>query len=230
VRAGRGGGAHVTRLDRALGLAAALAATVGIAWASNLRMTPHASHDAVLRLAWTARPERVEDCKPQSDEALAKLPLHMRQALICEGTTASYRLEVRREGTVIVEQIVHGGGLRHDRPLYVFRDIPLPAGEAAINVRFVRIDSNTTARSGEGAHAGSSDEESSGHAEARRQTNAMDPERRRREGEERFWQRGEAAPALLSLERRFRFVPHEVILVTYDAGRRELLAIEGPSR
>lgn len=214
------------RLDRALGVAVALAATMGIAWASNFRMTPHASHDAVLRLAWTARPERVEDCRPQSDETLAKLPAHMRQSLICEGTTATYRLEVRREGTVIAEQIVRGGGLHHDRPLYVFRDIALPDGEAAISVQFVRVDAKTTATSGEGAHARSSDEESSRHADA----NTMDPERRRREGEERFWQRGEAAPASLSLERRFRFVAHEVILVTYDAGRRELLAVEGASR
>lgn len=220
----------MTRLDRALGLAAALAATVGMAWASNVRMTPYASHDAVLRLAWTARPERVEDCRPQSDEVLAKLPAHMRQFLICEGTTATYRLEVRREGTVIAEQIARGGGLHHDRPLYVFRDIPLPAGETAISVRFVRIDPKTTATSGEGAYAGSSDQASSGHADARLETNAMDPERRRREEDERIRQRGEAVPASLSVERRFRFLPHQVILVTYDAGRRELLAVEGPPR
>ncbi len=230
MRAGGTGGAQVTRLDRALGLAAAVAATAGIAWASSIRVTPHASQDAVLRLAWTARPERVEDCRPQSEEALEKLPPHMRQAVICEGTTASYRLEVRREGAVIVDQVVRGGGLRHDRPLYVFRDILLPAGEAAVSVRFVRIDSKTTATSGGGARAASSDRDSSGHADDSQGTNAMDPERRRRETEERIRQRGESVPASLSLERRFHFVAHEVILVTYDAGRRGLLAIEEPSR
>jgi len=219
----------VTPLDRALGIVAALAATMGIAWASNVRVTPYASHDGVLRLAWTARPERVEDCRPQSEEALAKLPPHMRQALICEGTTASYRLEVRREGSVIVDQIVRGGGLRHDRSLYVFRDIPMPPGEADISVRFARIDPTTTSMSGERAHAGTPDEESK-PADASRETNAIDPERRRREGEERFRQRGEAAPAKLSIDRRFSFVPHGVILVTYDAERRELLAIEPPLR
>ena len=137
----------MTPLDRSLGIVAALAATMGIAWASNVRVTPYASHDGVLRLAWTARPERVEDCRLQSEEALAKLPPHMRQALICEGTTASYRLEVRREGSDIVDQIVRGGGLRHDRSLYVFRDIPLPPGETDISVRFVRIDPTTTSMS-----------------------------------------------------------------------------------
>lgn len=219
----------MTRLDRALGLAVALAATMGIVWASNVRMTPHASGDGVLRLAWSARPERMEDCRPQSEDALAKRPPHMRQALVCEGTTAAYRLEVRREGTVITEQIVRGGGLRHDRPLYVFRDILLPAGEAAISVRFVRLDSGTTADADADEHTRSR-AASPGPVDVTRDTGAMDPDRRRREDEERIRQRGEAVPASLSLDRRFRFLPREVILVTYDPERRELLAVEGSPR
>ncbi len=67
----------------------------------------------------------------------------MRQALICDGITASYRLEVRRAGVVVADQIVRGGGLRHDRPLYVFREIPMPAGDASIAVRFSRVDDQT---------------------------------------------------------------------------------------
>ncbi len=56
----------------------------------------------------------------------------------------------------------------------------------------------------------------------------MDDDRRRREGEERIRRREEAIPASLSLERRFHFVAREVILVTYDAERRELVALERP--
>jgi hypothetical protein len=209
----------VTRLDRLVGLAVALAATVGIAGASSFRMTSRASHDAVLRLTWTARPERIEDCRPQSEEALAKLPPHMRQALVCEGTTASYRLIVRRETTVILDEIVRGGGLRHDRPLYVFRDIPVPAGETAIEVRFVRLDDST----GQGNAAASSGPDDGGPAKS-----AIDPGRRRREVEERTRQRGEAIPPSLLLQRRLSFVPHEVILVTYDPERRELLTADAP--
>ena len=217
----------MTGLDRGVGLAIALAATAGIAWGSNFPMTPHAVPDAVLRLAWTARPERVENCRLQTDEELAKLSAHMRQSTVCEGTTASYRLEVRRAGTLIVEQTVRGGGLHHDRPLYVFRDIPIPAGEAAISIRFFRLETATTpdARAPAASPAGKP-----APADAAGQTSSMDPARRRREGEERLLQRSEAVPAALSLENTFHFVPREVILVTYDVERRELLAVERSPR
>ena len=215
-------------IDRALGVGAALAATMALVWGSTIRMTPHASRDGVLRLAWTARPERVEDCRSQSEEALEKLPPHMRQAVVCEGTTASYRLQVRRAGTLILDQVVRGGGLRHDRPLYVFRDIPLPPGEVDVAVRFDRIDPKSAAAPR--ARASASDEDRSRHDDAAGDIRAIDPERRRREGEERLRELGEAAPASLSLERRFRFDPREVILVSYDAGRRELVVIDEPSR
>ena len=191
--------------------------------------SPDASAESVLRLTWTARPERVEDCRPQSEEALAKLPPHMRQAVICEGTTASYRLIVRREGAVLLDEIVRGGGIRHDRPLYVFREIRLPAGESTVGVQFDRIDRTTgQAQSGQAQSApapASSAFPSFGGGMG--ESGAMDPARRRREDEERARQRGEAIPPSMTLEQRFRFVPREVILVTYDPGRRELLAVNG---
>ena len=207
----------MTPLGRVMGIAAALLVTVGITWASAVRM-PASPAVAVLRLAWTARPERIEDCRPQNEEELAKLPAHMRQAVVCEGTTAAYRLEVRRDGTLIADQIVVGGGLRHDRPLYVFRDILLPPGDAAIRVRFVRVDAAAARASSGTPSALRSDDD--------HHSDAMDDDRRRREGEERIRRREEAIPASLSLERRFRFVAREVILVTYDAERRELASVE----
>lgn len=213
----------MTPLERALGIAVAVAAPIGIAWASTLPATPNDSADGVLRLAWTARPERVENCRTQSDEELAKVPAHMRQAVVCEGTTSAYRLEVRHEGAVILDQIVRGGGLRHDRPLYVSRDIPLPPGDAMVSVRFVRIDSpGASASVKPSAKRGDHDDK-----DDERHSTAMDPDRRRREEEERLHLRGEIAPAWLWLERRLRFAPRQVILVTYDSERRELVTLEG---
>ena len=209
------------RLNRLIGLAIALAATLTLASASSVRMRAHASQDAVLRLAWTAHPERVEDCRAQSEEALAKLPPHMRQAVICEGTTASYRLVVRRDGAVILDQIVRGGGLRHDRPLYVFQDVPVPAGESAISVRFERLDPTTTRTDVQPGSEGIPPV--SGVAGM-----GIDPARRQREIEERTRQRGEAIPPSLAIDTPLRFVPHEVILVTYDPERRELLTVTAP--
>jgi hypothetical protein len=185
----------MTRLDRSTGLAAALAATLGLVWASTVSL-PHAPADAVLRLAWSARPERVEDCRPQSAEALANLPPHMRQTLVCEGTTAAYRLEVLQNGSVIDEQTVRGGGLRHDRPLHVLREIRLPPGEADIRVSMIRIDEPPA-----GGVAIADD----GRAQPRSE-------------------RGEAVPASLTFEQRLRFQSGEVILVTYDPDLRVLFA------
>jgi hypothetical protein len=54
----------------------------------------------------------------------------------------------------------------------------------------------------------------------------MNDDRRRREDEERIRRQEEAIPSSLSLDRRFHFMAREVILVTYDAERRELVSVE----
>lgn len=134
----------MTRTRRALGLVVAAALTVGLAWASRARMTPYPSSDAMLRLAWSARPERLEECRSPTADELAALPRHMQQTQVCQGTTASYRLEVWIDDALVVDQLVHGGGLRRDRRLYVFRELAMPPGEASIDVRFTRVESPDT--------------------------------------------------------------------------------------
>jgi hypothetical protein len=132
----------MTLRDRVAGTALGALLMAGMVWASNAPMTTNRSPDARLRLAWSARPERIEKCRQQSEEELAKLPAHMRQPLACEGTTAEYRLQVRHEGALVAERVVHGGGLRRDRRLYVFEEILVPAGEAAVDIRFDRVDAS----------------------------------------------------------------------------------------
>ena len=175
----------------------------------------------MLRLAWTARPERIEECREQSEEELAKLPAHMRQSMACVGTTASYHLEVRWNDRVMLQQTVRGGGLRHDRALYLFRDIDLPPGDASIRVRFDRVDSVTPA-----AHRDTSSRE----RDEERHSTAMGDDRRRRELEERTRGREEAIPPSLSLERQLHLESRRVTLVTYDAGQRALTVVEDASR
>ena len=187
----------MTWVDRALGTALAAAALAALAWLSNAPLTARASPDAVLRLAWSARPERVEHCREQSQEELAKLPQHMRQPRICEGATAEYRLVVRDARGVRVDRTVRGGGLRRDRRLYVFEELPLPAGPSRIDVRFERADlaagstvSPATGRSGAAALPDAS-------------TGAIPPE--------------------LGLTADVVAGPREVVLVTYDSERRALV-------
>jgi len=118
----------------------AAAALAGTVWVSNAPLTVHPSPDAVLRVAWSALPERVETCREPSAEELSGLPTHMRQRLVCEGTAAAYRLTVRAGTAPIAGRAVQAGGLRHDRRLFVFEEIRLPAGTTDVDVRFERID------------------------------------------------------------------------------------------
>lgn len=194
------------------GAALALAGALGIAWASSFEVRANPSATSVVRLAWGARPERVEVCRTQTDEDLAKLPQHMRQRVVCEGTTAQYRLEVRRNGAVIANAVVVGGGLRHDRQLYVFREIRVPSGSSAIDVRFNRIDS---------VQAEDGDDDEVGEA------SDVSPDRETRESDERRRRRGEAVPATLSLRETVVLAPREVMLVTYAPEERKLIGLRG---
>jgi hypothetical protein len=87
----------MTWIDRTAGAALAVASLAGVAWLSRAPVTAHRSDEAVLRLAWSALPERIEECRERTPEELAQLPQHMRQPVVCEGTTATYRLQVRFE-------------------------------------------------------------------------------------------------------------------------------------
>jgi len=186
--------------DSLVGVMLAMAALGGLRWASTAPMTVNASSDAMLRLAWSARPERIETCREPSDEERSKLPRHMQQKLVCEGRAATYRLEVRHEGATIAEQIVRGGGLRHDRRLYVFRELPLRAGTTRLDIRFERIEADEPDERG-------SDER--GHDERR-------PHERSPSGRD-------AIPPRLILNQEITLSPREVVLVTYDAERRTLV-------
>jgi hypothetical protein len=114
-------------------------------WASTAPFTVHDSNAAVMRLAWSARPERVEECRQRSNEELAKLPQHMRQRIVCDGVSAQYRLTVLYDGVAVSDLLLHGGGLRQDRRLYVFHEVQLRPGDARIEVRFDRQGGETPA-------------------------------------------------------------------------------------
>ena len=117
----------------------ACAVVAAIVRASSVHVAAHPSSDSQLRLTWSARPERIEDCRQRSEEELARLPQHMRQPLACEGTNAEYTLQVRVAGKLMVDRVVRGGGMRHDRRLYVLEEVPIPPGDNDIQVRFDRI-------------------------------------------------------------------------------------------
>lgn len=186
-----------------LGTAIAVAAAVTMVILSHARISARADDSAAIRVSWSARPERVETCRRLSDEELAKVAEHMRRRVECEGTTARYWLEVLVDGIPADTATVRGGGLRHDRELYVAREVAVAPGVRRIRVRFARLDSST----------------SPGGDEVRG-TEREDDERRRR--------RAEAIPAQLALDTVFTFLPSHVGLVTYDALARRLVLRERP--
>jgi len=196
-------------IDRVIGAALAVAAAAAVVWASTAPMAVNGSGGAVLRLAWGARPERIETCRELSAEALSNIPRHMRQERICEGVTAEYRLVVTdANGRALVDRVIRAGGLRQDRRLYVFEELPVPAGPAAFDVRFERI---TQAAGAEDDRTDDGDD----HAYDEGEPHGEDRDRR------------VAVPTSMTLAVRATVRPREVILVTYDAQRREL-AVRGP--
>jgi hypothetical protein len=187
----------MTVLDRGAGAALAAAALAVLAWASQAPMTAHDTPEAMLRLAWSARPERIEVCKEASEEELSRLPAHMRQRVVCEGAAAHYRLTVHVDGRLVAEQLVQAGGLRQDRRLFVLRELAVPAGGRTVAVRFDRVEADAPP-------AGAT---------------AREPVADR--------QKADTVPPHLALTERLAFPPRTVVLVTYDPSRRTLVAMRG---
>jgi hypothetical protein len=179
-----------------VGAVVALLFAAALAAASRVPLVAHATDDALLRLAWTARPERIERCRTLGAEELAALPAHMRQAVECESVTARYRVEVFRDGTLLAADDLRGGGLRNDRQLYHHRELRVPSGPSAIEVRVTRTHPEVAATTAP---------QSSDSARARRRADEM--------------------PPALVLAEAVTLEPREVMLIVYDRTARRLRAV-----
>src|SRR5581483_10229084 len=107
VRPERRGSAPVSpRTRRALG---AITAAASLAFLAALSRVPYAAEpgaDALLRLAWRARGERVEQCRRLTPAELARVPAHMRQEIQCTGRIVPYRLRVALDGREVINELV----------------------------------------------------------------------------------------------------------------------------
>jgi hypothetical protein len=218
--------------------AAALSAVVllVLAWGSIAPLNVARGDGAILRISLGARPERIEVCTRQTDEELARLAPQMRQSVICEGTTARYRLEVRRNGELLHAQIVRGGGLRNDRPLYVSRDLPVPPGPAVFAVRLARIDTIPVEQRSDSSDDDDDDHDDDDDGDDGRVAGGNFPRpgdplpgRVRRETDERRRRQEESIPPELALDLEVTLEPREVVLVSYDQRSRRLVSVNGDS-
>lgn len=124
------------RWRTAVSFAAATAIVAFIGLLSRLPAgTP--SEDGLLRLSWRLSNQTIKNCRQRTQEELAKLPQHMRLAEVCEYTPLGYRLSVTIDGNPSPEQIIKPGGLHHDRPIYVDRDVRLSPGNHEVTISFV---------------------------------------------------------------------------------------------
>jgi hypothetical protein len=200
--------------------AVALATAVGLAllaYAAAVPLAYHPQDAARLRLSWSARPERIEVCRQVSAEEQARREEHMRLRVECEGRFATYALRVDVDNRAIGETVIHGAGLRHDRPLFLLKDYPVPAGRHRVRVMLTRrekLDNDTAA-----SNAAVVPDADTGLYAGRAQREATERERRARA----------AIPPSLVLDTAFVFAPRHVALVTFNAERRVLELKAGAS-
>jgi hypothetical protein len=183
---------------------------LGLTVASATPVGMRRKHAARLRLSWTARPERIEVCRTLTPAELAKLEEHMRQRVQCDGRFATYALRVESDGVVAHESVVQGAGLRHDRPLYLLREIDIAPGTHRVRVTFTRREKMDA---GTGASA---------HITAAEVDTGLFAGRAQREASERARRVAAAIPRRLELDTTLVFVANRVVVVSLDGERRTL--------
>lgn len=199
---------------RAAGVAMAGAILAIVAGGSQWPWKAAPDDIAIIRLDWRARAERVEECRPPTEEELAERPPHMRPLEICEGKVSPYALRVVVDGEVVVDDTIHGAGAREDRPLYVAREIVVRPGRHDLRIDFEEIElEEDVGDKGKAAHDQGEDDEDD---EDEREEVEEEPERPESHA-------AELAPSV-SLTGAFRLEPRQVLVVTYDPERRRLVA------
>jgi len=122
---------------RALGAAlAGTLLTAGLVAGTRVPWVAEPANRAVVRLAWRAVGERVEECREPSAAEQAELPPHMRQPRICKGRLLPFRLAVQIDGVELSDELLRASGAHEDRPTYVFRDFRVTPGAHRVAIRF----------------------------------------------------------------------------------------------
>lgn len=194
------------------GVAAAIAAAA-LRWSTAVPLGSADDHASQLRLSLSARPERIEQCRELTDEELAKLPAHMRLRTQCEGAFARYQLTISLGLQQIALDTLRGGGLRHDRPLHVFREQEVRPGAQRVHIELVRLDAGVQSAKREAERE-----------ESHEGADTLLGGRADRERDERARRTAEAMPQRLVLDTIMTIPPARVVLVTFDSNSRRLVA------
>ena len=201
---------------RIAGIAVAVLAALGLRWSTVHLWNTGLSDQARVRQSWSARPERVERCRRLTDEELEKLPAHMRLRTECQGGFARYLLTMSVDGTVRTIDTLRPGGLQHDRPIHVFRELDIDAGARHVRLEVVRLDSTTNVEPTQGSEP--SREGAQGGADT------LMGGREAREADERARRASEALPPRLTFDTTVTLAPRHVVLIAFDDVRRRFVA------
>lgn len=192
-----------------LRLLAAITAVIAGLVLRQLSIAPLAgfpSDRAMLRLSWSARPERVEQCRRLTDDELAERPAHMQMRYECEGHFARYLLSVLVGDRVIARDTLRGGGFRNDRPIHVFAEFPVTPGAHRVRVDITRLDTVAPLPL----------EDVTEHGARETGSAVRTAERDAREAAERARRAEEALPPRATLDSMVTISSRRVLLVTYE--------------
>lgn len=189
------------------------AAAMGIAAGSGVAVPYHADDAARLRLSWSARPERIEQCRTLSEEELALRPEHMRQRIECEGGFATYALTIAIDGRRVDEAVLLGGGVRNDRPIHDLRDLDVSPGRHRVQISLTRREADAS---------GDEDDDEDDDDDA-----GISADRAQRERTERTRRQRAALPAAVTLDTTMVLEAGRVAVITFDAGRRSFMIVPG---
>lgn len=197
---------------RLLGGAFAALAALALGAASRVPWTASPESHALLRLSWRAPSVVAERCRSLTEEEKADLPIHMQVPEVCETHAIPYVLEARIDGVAVPADTIHGAGAREDRPVIVFREIPLAIGTRTVEIAFRPIiDPEDQDERGHDEEDGDDDED--------------------RDDEDLDDEEGDDDEAIaLAYSQTLRLGPREVALVTLDPARRALIRVVAPER
>jgi hypothetical protein len=206
----------MTAGGRIVALATAALAAFAIGALSRAPWTASPTDRALLRLSWRAPSEVAEQCRPLSEEEKADLPLHMQVPEVCETRAVPYLLEVRIDGATFAGDTIHGAGAREDRPVTVFREIPVAVGERAIDIAFRQVvqdrESHENEDSGEDLTGRDDEDDGNGHNEDDGDGDDDDHD----------------VPVSLTYSESLALGAREVALITFDPARRTLVRVGSP--
>jgi hypothetical protein len=204
---------------RILGIAFAALAVLALGAASRIPWTASPPDRALIRLSWRARSVVAVQCRPLTEAEKADLPVHMQVPEVCETHAIPYVLQATIDGAALPADTLHGAGAREDRPVIVFREIPLSVGAHAIELTFrPLVDPDDLEESEEPEEEGDRDENDE---EGKHEEDGDDRDREDRYEDHEG--RDEDEGLVLEYSETIRLDPREIALLTLDRERRSLI-------